>query len=142
MSNARPGLVALANIAQAQLVARHQAHLLVGLGQAEIGQPFLVEAKVPAHLNVALGLRLLQAAVVVGLHLDERCEYVLILVGVLVAQRHGRRLLVHAGPLEILKLSLRRLFPQVFEFVDLLRGNLTRAELLLLRGDLDEPREE
>ncbi|RNA40826.1 hypothetical protein BpHYR1_006775 [Brachionus plicatilis] len=62
-----------------ELVAGHQPHFVVGLGQAEVGEPLFVQAQVPADLDVALGLRLFEASVVVGLHFDERRKYVLVL---------------------------------------------------------------
>ena len=50
--------------------------------ELEVGHPLL---HVPPHLDVLLGLALLQSLVVVCLQLDQRAEYVLVLVGILVA---------------------------------------------------------
>jgi hypothetical protein len=56
----------------------------IGLGQSEVSNCFLVEADVPAHLDVVLRLRLLQPLVVVGLQFNERPKNILVLVSVLV----------------------------------------------------------
>ena len=56
------------------------------LGELEVGHPLLAEGHVPPHLDVLLGLALLQSLVVVRLQLDQRAEYVLVLVGILVAE--------------------------------------------------------
>ena len=67
------------------------------LRELEVGHPLLAEGHVPPHLDVLLGLALLQSLVVVCLQLDQRAEYVLILVGILVAgggskgERDGKR---------------------------------------------------
>ncbi|XP_033232122.1 regulator of nonsense transcripts 1 [Belonocnema kinseyi] len=142
MSNARPGLVQLAEIAQSQLVAVHQLHVAVGLGQHKVGDRLLVEANVPAHLNVLLCLRLLQSLVVVRLELDQRSKDILILVAVLVAQQHLLRLLVDSRLLQVLEGRVHIVAPQLLEFVDLLGRDLAGAQLLLLRGDLHQPGEE
>ena len=71
--------------------------------ELEVGHPLLAEGHVPPHLDVLLGLTLLQSLVVVRLQLDQRAEYVLVLVGILIAgggreggreggkEREGRR---------------------------------------------------
>ena len=53
--------------------------------ELEVGHPLLAEGHVPPHLDVLLGLALLQSLVVVCLQLDQRAEYVLVLVSILVA---------------------------------------------------------
>ena len=58
--------------------------------ELEVGHPLLAEGHVPPHLDVLLGLALLQSLVVVRLQLDQRAEYVLVLVGILVAGEGGR----------------------------------------------------
>ena len=57
--------------------------------ELEVGHPLLAEGHVPPHLDVLLGLALLQSLVVVRLQLDQRAEYVLVLVGILVAEGGG-----------------------------------------------------
>ena len=55
------------------------------LRELEVGHPLLAEGHIPPHLDVLLGLALLQSLVVVRLQLDQRAKYVLVLVGILVA---------------------------------------------------------
>ena len=57
--------------------------------ELEVGHPLLAEGHVPPHLDVLLGLALLQSLVVVRLQLDQWAEYVLVLVGILVAGGRG-----------------------------------------------------
>ena len=59
-----------------ELVAHQHAHVGIVFRHVEVGQPLLgaVEAVVPAHRDVALGVRLLDGAVVVRLQLDESAE--------------------------------------------------------------------
>lgn len=62
----------------------HQLHVPVGLGQRKVGDGLLVEADVPAHLDVLLRLGLLQPLVVVRLQLHQRTKHVLVLEPILV----------------------------------------------------------
>ena len=77
--------MAIANISQAQLIAWHETHFLVGFWQSEIGQPLLVEAKIPADFDVSLSLRFFELPIVIGLHFDQGTKNVLVLVSVLVS---------------------------------------------------------
>ena len=54
--------------------------------ELEAGHPLLAEGHIPPHLDVLLGLALLRSLVVVHLQLDQRAEYVLVLVGILIAE--------------------------------------------------------
>ncbi len=65
VSDPGPGLLEVAQVLEPQLVPRHEAEVAVVLGHVEVGRDLLVEADVPAHLNVVLGLALLQLLVVV-----------------------------------------------------------------------------
>ena len=57
---------------------------VIGLGHVEVGDALLVQAEVPAHRHVVLGLRLLQLLVIVCLQLDQGAKDVLVLVGIIV----------------------------------------------------------
>lgn len=59
-------------------------HTSVSLGHVEVADVLLVQADVPPDFYVVLRLRLLQLLVVIGLQLDQRTEYVLVLVTILV----------------------------------------------------------
>ena len=85
MPDSGPRFVSLPQVSDPQLVTMHEAHVSVRLGHAEVGDGLLVEALVPAHLDVVLRLRLLQLLVVVGLQLHQGTEDVLVLVSVLVS---------------------------------------------------------
>ena len=52
------------------------------------------------------------------------------------------RLLVHARLFEILELGLGVVLPQLLQLIDLLRRDLASTQLLLFRGNLDEPGQE
>mmetsp|Transcript_100099 Transcript_100099/g.215926 ORF Transcript_100099/g.215926 Transcript_100099/m.215926 type:complete len:332 (-) Transcript_100099:17-1012(-) len=130
---------------QAQLVARHQAGLVVLLREVEVRDALLVETNVPADNDVLLRLRLLHLPIVVGLHLHERREDVLVLVGVLVAQHDGLRVILEPWPrlaVEILQGRIRILLPELLQLVDLRGGDVPGPHLLLRVRDLDQPREE
>lgn len=81
----------------------HEPHVRVSLGQSEVGDSLLVKAQVPPDRDVILSLGLFQFLIVVGLQLDQRAEYVLVLVGILVPQEDMLRLLVHAWLLQVLQ---------------------------------------
>ena len=80
--------LAVARVAQQQLVARDEAHVRVLLREGEVGDALLVQPHVPAHGHPLLRLRLLHLLVVVGLELDQRPHDVLVLVGILVTHLH------------------------------------------------------
>lgn len=76
----------LAVVAQAELIPDGEANLArLELGKVEPRNTLLIETHVPPDDERLLGLRLLEALVVVGLDLDERPKDVLVLVRVLVA---------------------------------------------------------
>jgi len=62
----------------------NQKHTIIGLGQVEVSNAFLVEADIPADDNVVLGLRLLQFLVIVSLQLYEGAKDALVLVGIVI----------------------------------------------------------
>lgn len=88
VADAGPRFVHLADVAQTELVAVHQLHVAVGLRQGEVGDGLLVQADVPADVDVLLRLRLFQALVVIGLEFHQWAEYVLVLVAVFVPQQN------------------------------------------------------
>ena len=57
---------------------------IVCLGQIKVSDPLLVEAEVPAHHDVVLGLGLLQLAIIVCLQLDKGTEDALVLVRIII----------------------------------------------------------
>lgn len=67
VSHSGPGLVHLPHIPEPQLVPMHQLHVTVSFSQREVSDRLLVQADVPTHLYVLLGLRLLEPLVVIGL---------------------------------------------------------------------------
>mmetsp|Transcript_35592 Transcript_35592/g.85274 ORF Transcript_35592/g.85274 Transcript_35592/m.85274 type:complete len:219 (+) Transcript_35592:2026-2682(+) len=81
---------------QAQLVARHQPRLAILLGEVEVSDPLLVETNIPSNDNVLLRLGLLHLLVVVGLHLHQWGEDVLVLIRILVPQHHRLWVVFHA----------------------------------------------
>jgi hypothetical protein len=85
MTDAFPGLMQFAPVSESQLVSHSQPHFpALEFRQAEPCHTLLVEAQVPAYDDVSLGLRLLQAFVVVSFDLNKRAENVLVLVRVFV----------------------------------------------------------
>mmetsp|Transcript_11254 Transcript_11254/g.30094 ORF Transcript_11254/g.30094 Transcript_11254/m.30094 type:complete len:330 (+) Transcript_11254:1957-2946(+) len=107
---------------QPELVAGHQPGLVVLLGEVEVRDALLVEADVPAHDDVLLRLRLLHSFVVVCLHLDQRREHVLVLVGILVAQHDGLRVVLESGAglaLEVLQGRFAIRLPELLQLVHL-----------------------
>ena len=68
---------------------------IVGLGEVEVGDAFLIESDVPSHHDVILGLRLFQLLVVIGLELHQRAKDVLILISILVAVADHTNLIIH-----------------------------------------------
>lgn len=85
MALALPRLMQLAPITKHELIANGQADLAaLQLRQAEPRRALLVETEVPPHNEGVLGLRLLDALVVIGLDLDQGAEDVLVVVRVVV----------------------------------------------------------
>mmetsp|Transcript_14828 Transcript_14828/g.28550 ORF Transcript_14828/g.28550 Transcript_14828/m.28550 type:complete len:338 (+) Transcript_14828:3813-4826(+) len=128
--------------AQVELVSGHEAQLIVILGEEEPRDALLVQAHVPPHRDAILGLRLLGHLVVVRLQLNQRAKDVLMLVGVLISQSNGLRLVINAGLFKILPRCIRVCFPQLLHFVDLLGGDLAHTQLLLFGWHLDQPGQE
>ena len=56
--------------------------------EVEVGHPLLVQANVPPHHNVFLGLRLLHPLVIVCLQLNQGTKDVLVLVSILIAAEY------------------------------------------------------
>lgn len=59
----------------------------VSLGQREVGTDLLVQANVPAHFYLVLGLGFLQLLVIISLQLHQGAKDVLVLEAVLVPDR-------------------------------------------------------
>mmetsp|Transcript_60655 Transcript_60655/g.130190 ORF Transcript_60655/g.130190 Transcript_60655/m.130190 type:complete len:241 (+) Transcript_60655:2513-3235(+) len=130
--------------AQPQLVARHEASLVILLCEVEVGDPLLVQADVPPDDNVLLGLRLFHPLVIVGLHLHEGREDMLVLVCILEMEHHGLGVILKAWAclaLEVLQGGIRVRLPELLKLVDLRCSDLPGAHLLLRIWDLHEPRE-
>ena len=68
MANSLPGFVQLSNISQSQLITLHQTHVIIGLGEAKICNPLLVQTNVPPNNNVVLGLQKQTGGISVSLH--------------------------------------------------------------------------
>eukprot|EP00906_Rhabdomonas_costata_P014529 RCo020884 len=129
-------------VPQPELVPRHEADLVVLLGVQEVRDVLLVQTHLPPHGNAVLALRLLHRPVVLCLQPHQRPKHALVVVGVLVVELHRRRLVVGARALQVLHEGLRGGLPQVLQLIDLLCRDLPGAVLLLLRGNLDQPRQE
>ena len=143
MADTLPGLMHLPRVAQSELVASCQANFpAFQLGQHKPCHPLLIQAQVPPHSDVCLCLALLQSLIVICFNLDQRPEDVLILICILVAQKNGLRLVINSRLLEVLEGCLSVLAPQVLETVNLLKRDLTGAQLFSLRRRFDKPREE
>ena len=56
MTNTLPRFVQFSDISQAELITRHQSHVIICLGKGEVCNPFLVETNVPTNNNVILSL--------------------------------------------------------------------------------------
>lgn len=93
----------------------------------------------PAHGNRLLREALLHLLVVVGLHLDQRRQHVLVVISVLVVeQRRGElRLVDGVGAVEVGEPRLGLGLPQLLELVDLVLTDVPSADLELLRRDLE-----
>mmetsp|Transcript_55290 Transcript_55290/g.153195 ORF Transcript_55290/g.153195 Transcript_55290/m.153195 type:complete len:314 (-) Transcript_55290:275-1216(-) len=130
---------------QPQLIARDQPSLIVLFGEVEVSDPLLVQPDVPPDHDILLGLRLLDLLVVVGLHLHQGGEDVLVLVCVLVPQHHGLRVVLQTRarlPLEVLQGGIGVCLPELLKLVDLCRSDVPRPHLLLCIGYLHKPRQE
>ena len=143
MTNTFPSFMQIASISQSQLVPDSQSHLsTLQLRQAEPCHALLVEAQIPSHGDVRLGLRLLQTLVIISFDLDERAKYILVLIRVFVHSKDRLRLVVDTRHGEVLEGGTGILAPEIFETIDLGERYLAGPELFGLAWRLDEPRQE
>jgi hypothetical protein len=141
-----PFFTHLPAILQTQFISSSQTDLsTLQFRENKPGDALLGQTDVPPHDHVGLGLRLLELLVVVRLDLDQRPEYFLVLVRVLVAdlmsdtratsrhcfinspQEDWLWLIVYARFLQIIQGRIRVVTPQVLKLIDLSEGNLTGA---------------
>ncbi len=131
---------------EAQLVPDHDLALVgrEATAKGEGGDVLAREALLPAHGNAAGAEGLLHLPIVVGLHLDQRRQDVLVVIPVLVPQQGRGEVGVvdDVGPVEVGEAGVGLGLPQLLELVDLRLGEVPREEQLLLGRHLDEPREE
>ena len=144
VANALPVRTKLALVAETHLVAHSQFHIAeFQLGENEGCQVFVVQTEIPTHDQIVLGLRLLQLAIVVRLNLNQRAKNVLVLVGIIVAQQDGCRLVVDARVLlEILNGCIAVVLPHLFKLGNDLRRQMSGAHLFLIGRCADQPRQE
>lgn len=140
MADALPSLVQFALIPQPQLVTHGEPDFTtLQLRKAEPRNTLLVQTQIPTNSDICLSLTLLEPFVVVGFDFDERSEDVLVLIRVLVAQENRLRFVIDTGLLEVLESSIGIFSPKILQTVDLVKGDLARAELLGFAGWFDQP---
>jgi hypothetical protein len=97
MTNAFPGFMQLARVSQPQLITDGQANLTaLEFGHDKPSNALLIQAYIPAHSDIRLGLAFFQTLVVVGFDLDEGSKNVLILVCILVAKEDWLGFIINA----------------------------------------------
>ena len=90
----------------------------------------MIQTKVPSNSNVGLSLTFLQPLVVVRFDLYERAKYVLVLIGVFIPRQNRLRFIVNTWFLKIFERRIRIIPPQIFEAIDLSKGNLDRKSVV------------
>src|ERR1700743_3591963 len=103
---------------------------------------FVVQTKVPSNNQTILRLRLFNLPIVVRFDLDEWSKDILVLVGVIVAQKNRVWFIVQCCPLlQVCDGSSGILLPHLFKLDDHLSAEMTSTHLLLLGRRRDKPRQ-
>mmetsp|Transcript_611 Transcript_611/g.1768 ORF Transcript_611/g.1768 Transcript_611/m.1768 type:complete len:225 (+) Transcript_611:4176-4850(+) len=122
-----------------QLIPGGHPNVCVVTREGEVGQRLLVQRRLPPYGYVLAGLPLLGLLVLVRLHLHQRPKYVLVLVGVLVVQRHRVGFLHLDGSFQVLHASIGARLPRLLKPRDLTGRQTPGTQPLVVGRVCHEP---